>query len=315
MNTYHLANAHQVIDAFRSSMREAGIEPPERIIADGVLHRFYIPGQRPGTKNGAYKLFLTGALPAGYFEDFKSGIKSNWKADGPAKSLSPTERQQQQAARQQSEQQQGQRYEQAAVTARRLLDSAQPLIGNDHPYLIKKKIESFGLYRLNVWPKRIKTDAGQWLNITIPDVLLVRLIDSNGRLWNVQAIFAERNPQLGRDKDFLAGGRLAGLFHAIGQAGAELIICEGYATGATLHTATGLQVLCAMSAGNLLNVAKAVRAVNPGKKIIIAADNDEKTPGNPGLSAAKRAALAVRGFLAVPPMAGDFNDMAREANL
>ena len=104
------------------------------------------------------------------------------------------------------------------------------------------------------------------------------------------------------------GGRLGGLFHVIGKPGPEVIICEGYATGASLHTATGYQVLCAMSAGNLLHVAKAVRTVDYRKKIIIAADNDLKTPGNPGLTAAKKAAQAVRGLLAVPPIAGDFND-------
>jgi len=59
---------------------------------------------------------------------------------------------------------------------------------------------------------------------------------------------------------------LGGLFHAIGDATLdELIICEGYATGASLHEATGFQVLCAMSAGNLLPVAQAVRNADPKK--------------------------------------------------
>jgi putative DNA primase/helicase len=146
------------------------------------------------------------------------------------------------------------------------------------------------------------------MNINVTDVLLVPLIDIEGKLWNLQAIFPEPQPLLGRDKDFMNGGRMGGLFHVIGQPSDEIIICEGYATGASLHTATGFQVLCALSAGNLLNVAKAVRAVDTRKKLIIAADNDTKTPDNPGLTAAKKAALAVGGFLAVPPIAGDFND-------
>jgi len=299
---------YQIIEAFKAAMRESGVEPPDCIKADGVLHRFHIAGQKPGSENGAYKLHLDGAKPAGYFEDFKTGIKANWKADGAVKSLTNAERQQLETAKKQREQQQAQRYEQTADAARRLLDNAKPLIGNDHPYLLKKRVDAHGLYYLKVWTKRFKNEAGQWVNINVSNVLLAPLIDINGKLWNLQAIFPEPHPLLGRDKDFMSGGRSGGLFHVIGQPGAEVIICEGYATGASLHTATGSQVLCAMSAGNLLNIAQAVRAVDPGKKIIIAADNDEKTPGNPGLTAAKKAALAVGGFLAVPPIAGDFND-------
>jgi putative DNA primase/helicase len=64
--------------------------------------------------------------------------------------------------------------------------------------------------------------------------------------------------------------------------------------------------------GNLLAVAQALRAADPGAKIILAADNDAKTPGNPGLTAAKKAAAAVGGLLAVPPTAGDFNDLQNQ---
>ncbi len=301
-------NTYQIIDAFKAAMREAGIEPPDTILADGVLHRFHIADHKHGSLNGAYKLHLDGGKPAGYFEDFKSGIKTNWKADGPSKPLTQAERQEHEAAKKARNQQRAQRYEQAASAAQRFLSSAKPLSGNDHPYLLKKHVDSYGLHRLKVWPKRFKNEAGQWASIVIDNVLLVPLIDINGKIWNLQAIFPEINPVLGRDKDFLGGGRLAGLFYVIGQATDDVIICEGYATGASLHAATGSQVLCAMSANNLFNVATAVRAVAPFKKIILAADNDEKTPGNPGLTAAKNAALAVGGLLAVPPIAGDFND-------
>ena len=38
------------------------------------------------------------------------------------------------------------------------------------------------------------------------------------------------------------------------------------------------------------------------------ADNDEHTPGNPGLTKAREAAVSVGALLAVPPCVGDFND-------
>lgn len=302
-------NTNQITDAFEAAMRDAGIEPPKHIIADGVLHRFHIDGDKPGTQNGAYILHLDGVRPAGYFEDHKS-IKVKWKADGPAKPMSQAERQQHAIASQQRQQEQQQRYEKAAQVAQRLISTAKPVTGNNHPYLQRKRVNAHGLYHLKVWQKRIKNSDGQWSGLAIKDVLLVPLIDITGKLWNLQAIFPHADTQLGRDKDFLTGGKLGGVFHAIGQPTNEIIICEGYATGASLYAATNLLVLCAMSNGNLEPVAKAVRAADQNKKIFIAADNDVKTRGNPGLSAAKKAAQAVGGFLAVPPIAGDFNDYA-----
>jgi len=60
----------------------------------------------------------------------------------------------------------------------------------------------------------------------------------------------------------------------------------------------------------MLSVGKLIRQNLPGAKIIFCADNDEKTAGNPGLTKANEAAAAVKGFVAVPPVSGDFNDYA-----
>lgn len=306
-------NTYEILDAFKKAIQDTGSQPPEHINADGKLHRFHISGQKQDTKNGAYFLHTDGK-PNGYFEDFATGIKLKWKADGNAKPASQAEREDFAAKKVQAEQQQIQKYEQAAITAQRLLDTAKPLTNSEqHPYLIKKRVKPYGVYRLKTWHKRIKNEAGQWVSLDIHNVLLIPLIDLYGKLWNVQAIFSEAHPALGRDKDFLPGGRLGGLFHAIGQAtNDEIIITEGFATGASLHEATGFQVLCAMSAGNLLSVAQAVRAADPKKKIVLAADNDDKKPGNPGVTAAKKAARAVGGFCCVPPVSGDFNDYANQ---
>lgn len=300
---------HQIIDAFKAAMRESGIEPPDCIEADGVLHRFHIAGHKHGSLNGAYKLHLDGYKPAGYFEDFKTGFKTNWKAGGQIQPLTRAEREQMEACKRLSAQQQQARNQQAAETARRLWAQARDVSGRNHPYLIRKAVDAYGLKLCPVWAKRINQN-GAWLNVTAKNVLLVPLLDMRGELHNVQAIFAEIEPALGRDKDFLAGGRSVGLFHAIGQATGEKIICEGYATGASLFKATGLQVFCALSDRNLIKVAKNLRAAHPGDTLIIAADNDTKKPGNPGLKAAKAAARAVGGLLAVPPVPGDFNDYA-----
>ncbi|WP_165917809.1 MULTISPECIES: toprim domain-containing protein [Methylomonas] len=299
-----------MIEAFKAAMQESGIEPPPDLVADGVLHRYHISGHKPGSLNGAYLLHLDGYKPAGYAENFKTGVKITWKSDGQLKPTTEAERSQQEARKQQNEQRQQEKQQRAALQAGKLWAQAKEITErDDHPYLIQKGVDANGLRLLPAWIKRINQD-GEWRNLVVKNVLIVPLVDIHGKLHNLQAIFPNIDPTLGRDKDFLPGGRMGGLFHCIGQPTAEKIICEGYSTGASLYKATGLQTFCAMSAGNLLAVAQLVRKHRPTAKIVIAADNDEKTAGNPGLKAAKVAALAVGGLLAVPPMAGDFNDYA-----
>ena len=72
------------------------------------------------------------------------------------------------------------------------------------------------------------------------------------------------------------------------------------------------------SAQEILNLcARALRARLPDANLIVCADDDAATDGNPGMSKAKAAALAVGGKLAIPTFgadrpagASDFNDLA-----
>jgi len=145
--------------------------------------------------------------------------------------------------------------------------------------------------------------------------LLVPVRDSRGHLMSLQTIAPDGT------KRFTAGGRTKGGYHAIGKPSERLLICEGYATGATLYEASGHAVAIAFNSGNLLPVAKVLRAKFPSLTLVLAADDDWQTPGNPGLTAATEAARAVGGLLAVPNFAGlprgpkdsDFNDVSRLA--
>jgi putative DNA primase/helicase len=66
-----------------------------------------------------------------------------------------------------------------------------------------------------------------------------------------------------------------------------------------------------MDAGNLMPVAEALRARLPGADLVLVADNDAKPDRdtNPGIAAARKAALSVDGRLAVPTHPGDANDL------
>lgn len=167
-----------------------------------------------------------------------------------------------------------------------------------HPYLSAKGVQAHGL--------RIDGDH-----------LLIPLRDSTGMLKSLQTIATDGG------KRFLPGGQVKGCYHAIGKPSDRLIVCEGYATGATIHEDTGRGVAVAFNSGNLLPVAKALRAKYPSTTIVLAADDDWQTEGNPGLTAATEAARAIGGLLAVPDFTGldrgpkdsDFNDLRRLAQV
>jgi len=105
------------------------------------------------------------------------------------------------------------------------------------------------------------------------------------------------------DKKFLLGGKVQGCYYSIGNpdGAAALCISEGFSTSSTLREATGHPVAVAFNAGNLPVVAKIIREKFPKLPLIICGDDDRKTDGNPGLTKANEAALAVGGLVALPP--------------
>lgn len=300
----------EIIEHFLDAMREQGIETNERIIPDGNLHRFNIIGHKPGRKNGAYLLHTDGIMPAGYFENHATQLKQTWKLGQFLKPFNPVDRAEQLEKQKQRDMEQAQKYERTANRARELWNLATPITDASHPYLIRKHVRGHRARILATYQQRILDSAGRWVTFSADQVLVLPIQDIQKKLWNLQLIFTEQQPLLGRDKSFLPGGKVKGLFVKIGNHTPDMIICEGFATGATLHQSTGHQVICALSAGNLLPVAEQFRHRYPNHRLIVAADNDAKTPKNPGLTAAKIAAETVTGCLAVPPIPGDFNDYA-----
>src|SRR5688500_14290578 len=63
-------------EQFRSAMRDAGIDPPYIIEADGELHRFSTNGA-DSDKAGWY-VFHTDDVPAGAFGCWRSGLSQTW---------------------------------------------------------------------------------------------------------------------------------------------------------------------------------------------------------------------------------------------
>lgn len=280
-------------EAFSMAIAASGMQPPEAIIP-GVLQRFS-PTGRHGDTAGWY-VFYSDGIPAGSFGNWREATQSTWcsKADHE---MTDTEReahhQRMQAAQQQREAAKAAQQEATAQVAQTRWDASQPATG--HPYLTAKGIK----------PHAARIDG---------EILLIPLRDVRGKLWNLQQIYPDGT------KRFLPGGKVSGCYCAIGQPDGALVIAEGFATGASIHEATGRAVVVAFSASNLPTVALALRARYPDMQLTIAADDDHQTAGNPGLTKGTQAAQAVGGWLArpvFPPERADrdtdFNDLARLA--
>ena len=154
--------------------------------------------------------------------------------------------------------------------------------------------------------------------------LAVPMADTHGRIHGLQIIRPEKKN--GRDKDYWPVGLAKkGHFHIVGgassAAGSVILVAEGYATAASLHMATGLPVVVAFDAGNLGPVAAAIHGKYKLARLLFCADDDYLTDGNPGVTHASNAALAVAGAWVAPVFAADrdgqkitdFNDLhARE---
>lgn len=170
-----------------------------------------------------------------------------------------------------------------------------------HPYLVAKALEPFGVRQ-----------AGR--------DLLVPMVDPDFRLWNVQRIGSDGFKLFGKD------ARTAGLFWPHGvhlsdgrRSAGPLVIGEGFATVAAVHSATGYGVAAAMSARNLEPVARSLRKLFPTREIVIAADDDCHLSTNLGLEVARKAARAAGGCVATPrpetrsdDSGADFADIPRE---
>ena len=279
---------------------------------DGQIHRVPLLSKQHGL-DGSYCLHGDGR-PAGWAQNHVTGDRVKLVASGVI--LSPAEiekqRQERTARLQAQEQERAKAHEAAAQRCQAMWDSFS--WASSSPYLERKGVSAFGL----------KEDQGN---------LIVPLKNAEGQLRGIQAIAPDGQ------KTFARGMEKKGNFHLIPAESKgdnkkvgiflhekidkeKIMICEGYATGASLHMATGEAVAVAFDSGNLLPVAEAIRAKYPNAAITICADNDhsiqrEGKPYNVGLEKAKEAAQKVNGIVKMPMFTEkekaqgltDFNDL------
>ena len=288
-----------ILQRMQSQLFQAGLVV-DQVEADGEIHRCGVAGKERG-KDGSYKAYLD--APASlWWMNWRTGDEGTWH-DQTVSQLTAEEqealKERTRQAREVRDKEHEERYQNAMQKALYLwskLDSA----NSTHPYLKRKGIEALGELRL--------TNTGR---------LVLPLWNENGELTSLQYIDSNG------EKNFLAGGRTAGSFCEIPasatKSNSPLLLCEGYATGASLHMATSYACVIAFNCGNLLPVAKTLRGRYPNREIILCADNDistkkpDGTPYNPGKEEGHIAADAIGAKLALCPVVNgrstDFNDL------
>lgn len=316
-------SVHIAVDAdpaaqFAEAMRECGLRPDGAIEMDGQMHRVPVEGDKGKERSGAYVGYRDG-LPAGFIQNFKTGVKTTWKAAGPAAVLGAEDRARMAAEAAQKRHERAvereRLYERTAQEVDAIWTAATPV--QAHPYLAEKGVRSHGLRQgIEGQVVTVQDAEGQDRDISIAGRLFVPVMDADGRRTSLQFIDAAGS------KMFMPNSRVEGGHFVIGDLArpGPVLIAEGYATAATLHELTGLPAAVAFNAGNLAPVAQELRARSPDRPIYIAGDNDHRREAqgkpNVGREKAEQAAAAIGGFTLLPTFAehdggSDWNDLAR----
>lgn len=288
---------HQTIHA---ACAELGIKPPLHIAPDGCIKRFgkdkshwYVDYGGSGCV-GTYK----GGFVKTTYHQSSDGLTNKQQRDLSAQiALSRAKQQREQEAR----------YTEGARAACEQWNALS--LSGVSEYLTEKRVRAHG----------VRFGKG-FFAIPLRDEI-------EGDIYSLQFNYDDHaTPDYmkaqGRNKTFVKNGRKHGCFHFIGSLslldtdGCIAIICEGYATGASLHLATGLPVFVAFDCGNLAPVVKRITQLYPKLRLAIAADDDRWKDVNAGVEKAHAAADTIHSVV-LPHFASsslvhkptDFNDL------
>lgn len=203
----------------------------------------------------------------------------------------------------------------AAGNAAALFKLAKPC--QSHPYLKKKSVGHCKGLRVIDAAEAIRPGCsfGPDINKDSGPLLLVPILNEAGEVQSLEAITATGI------KGFFAGAPKAGGFFVISEKAdtGTVYVCEGLATGLSVHQATAARVHVAFDANNLKAVAESARRRFPEARVIIAGDWDESQTGQ---RKGRAAAAAVNGLAVFPSFEGvdgitwgDWNDLHQAAGI
>ena len=292
----HSTDLVDPVGAFKDFCRTHGLVV-EDVVDDGEIHRCQTVDSKRGSLDGWYILHTDSKMPVGICGSWKTpDVRYQWMPETGRTLTFAEQVEHRKWVDEVKAKQKALREVAQAQAAERAEEEVQSYLAAsaDHPYLQRKQVRPHG----------IKIDrAGR---------LVIQITTADGEIISYQTIDTEGN------KRYLRGGRKDGGFYEIRGTSQVVYIAEGFETAASVHEATGATVLVAFDAGNLPKVAKAAKARFLTSKLVIAADNDQFTDGNPGIKAATEAASLVNGVVIHPSFSEseiasgkptDFNDL------
>ncbi len=281
--------------------KQVGCEPPENFLFNGEFFHWRSDGRRDKNPHfwavgytWQYKGNENYTAVFGSFREDSRHQVSSYDLKGQSKPFQQAHNAAVDAINKKAAEQKEQRHKDCAMKWEPIyLDSP---TAQGHPYLERKKIVGG------------RACVDKYHNLLIP------IQDVNGTFTGVQMVRPDGT------KLFATGTKIQGCFHSVTMVDLKdtplVYLCEGYATGMSIHQAVGGAVVCAMNCGNLLPVAKSLRAVNPEIRIVLCADDDRETKGNPGKKKAEELARKLNNVLVRFPKftvkdsrLTDFNDL------
>lgn len=252
------------------------------------LRRFRVDGDSKNEKSGWYILHADGVIPCGIVGNWRAGDRHKWIGK-PENELTPEERaywrQKCEEDRKRAAEERDRDRDETARKSEAVWDKAGPLPLMDIPYYRDKLVEPHGARQA---PKGSEH----------PGWSLIDFRDIRGRIVAIQyikqgEIAGDSHYQTGK-KRWPKGSHWPGCFHEVpGDPSGVIEVCEGFATGLSIHEATGQTTLVCADAGNLVAVARQLSDCERfrGRRFRICGDVDASQAGQ---RAANEAAAALK---------------------
>ena len=268
------------INELKSGMMAMGLMVDD-IILDGKIQRVPVIGRTK--KNGWYVGVILAGRPFCSYGRWDTGETVKWSHNGYQ--ISDSDRTELLKIQERVADEKRRLQARAVKIANQLWADGIVSIELNHEYLRKKHIRPIGC--------KIHDDQ-----------ILIPIFHPENGIVNLQRIYPDGS------KKFLYGGEISGCLGVIHGNIDRICICEGYATAASIHEATGYHVIIAFNAGNLKAVSEAVKARYPSASILIAGDNDESKTGE---KYGRAAAESISANFLMPSDAGmDWNDFHQQ---
>ena len=305
-----VVSERDIEEQFFMTLKANNIIPREDFspIMDGKIHRFDIAGHMRGNQAGAYIIHADGCpnwliknwYEGGSMKKFTYSFTDDERRDYAQQhqGITPEQREAQRRANEarQAEAAKLQREKEAQAKTRALkeYECATPCGIENHPYIRAKQLSKYICF---IFEARIKTkkEIGDFCNV---GDLLFPLHDAyTGEFRSLQRITSTPDERGKFSRGFYAEISVKGACYTLTAShrlyylytleegrrlppDIEILhICEGVATGLSVialdNSNARKAVICAMSAGNIINIAQAFRTQYPKMKIIIDADNDD----------------------------------------